>query len=137
MSTRKIRLSFRILISCFLVFTLSGCMTHGGTVPRNGPTMADVYETAMNQSNGATLEQMRQRVQSPVAYTGNTQISGYTRTANNEIENLFPTLPNPELVMYIYPHLVGDDEAPVPGYSTAFTLYEREHFALPGEIQPQ
>ena len=29
----------------------------------------------------------------------------YTRTAANEIRNLFPRLPNPDLVMYVYPHL--------------------------------
>ncbi len=29
----------------------------------------------------------------------------YTRTAANEIRNLFPRLPNPDLVLYVYPHL--------------------------------
>lgn len=138
MTIRKIHSPMRILISSlFSLGLLTGCMAHGGAVPRNGPTMADVYETAMNQSNGDSLVQVRQQIQTPVAYSGANQLNAYTRTANNEIENLFPTLPNPELVMYIYPHLVGDDQAPIPGYSTAFSLYEREHYALPGEVQPQ
>jgi conjugative transfer region lipoprotein (TIGR03751 family) len=36
--------------------------------------------------------------------------------------------------MYVYPHLSRQDEAPVPGYSTAFELYEKAHYALPGEL---
>jgi conjugative transfer region lipoprotein (TIGR03751 family) len=43
----------------------------------------------------------------------------------------FPRLPNPDLVMYVYPHLAGT-QAPVPGYSTVFPLYESQ-YALPGE----
>ncbi|MGH7395628.1 MAG: TIGR03751 family conjugal transfer lipoprotein, partial [Candidatus Methylomirabilales bacterium] len=52
--------------------------------------------------------------------------------AHTEIEALFPALPNPQLVLYVYPHL-GEDGAPVPGYATAFPLYERVEYALPGE----
>ncbi len=48
----------------------------------------------------------------------------------------FRRLPNPTLLMWIHPHFVGDNEAPVPGYVTAFFLYVRDHFALPGEWAP-
>jgi conjugative transfer region lipoprotein (TIGR03751 family) len=58
----------------------------------------------------------------------------YTRTAYNEIEALFVRLPNPDLIMYVFPHLASDDQVPVPGYSTVFPLYERVIYALPGEI---
>jgi conjugative transfer region lipoprotein (TIGR03751 family) len=57
----------------------------------------------------------------------------YTRTAANEIEQLFPRLPNPDLVMYVYPHLSGNEPVPVPGYSTVFPFYSRIQYALPGE----
>lgn len=58
----------------------------------------------------------------------------YTRTAANEIYSTFAKLANPDLVMYVYPHLAGPQESlPVPGYSTVFTLYSRAQFALPGE----
>lgn len=57
----------------------------------------------------------------------------YTRSAQNEIYNLFPRLPNPDLVMYVYPHMVGTEPAPVPGYSTVFPFFSRVQYAMPGE----
>jgi conjugative transfer region lipoprotein (TIGR03751 family) len=61
------------------------------------------------------------------------QNAAYTRTASNEIYSLFPRLPNPDLVMYVFPHLAGNEPAPVPGYSTAFPFYSRTQYAMPGE----
>ena len=57
----------------------------------------------------------------------------YTRTARNEVYRQFQRLPNPDLVMYVYPHLVGTDPVPVPGYTTVFPLYQRVQYAMPGE----
>jgi conjugative transfer region lipoprotein (TIGR03751 family) len=57
----------------------------------------------------------------------------YTRTAANEIHRQFHRLPNPDLVMYVFPHLAGSDPVPVPGYSTVFPLYQRVQYAMPGE----
>jgi conjugative transfer region lipoprotein (TIGR03751 family) len=68
--------------------------------------------------------------------TGNKDVdlAGYTRDVNSEIEQQFPRLPNPTLVMYVYPHLSTDSRLPVPGYSTAFPFYERPEYAMPGEL---
>src|SRR3546814_20330157 len=49
----------------------------------------------------------------------------YTRTARNEVYRQFHRLPNPDLVMYVYPHLAGSDTVPVPGYTTVFSTDER------------
>lgn len=57
----------------------------------------------------------------------------YTRTAANEIRVLFPRLPNPDIGIFIYPHLATRNEVPVPGYATVIPLYERVQYALPGE----
>ena len=59
---------------------------------------------------------------------------GYTRSAVTEIDNLFPTLPNPILVMHVFAHLSSTENTPVPGYATAFPMYERIEFAMPGEL---
>lgn len=59
--------------------------------------------------------------------------AGYSRTAENEIRSQFRRLPNPNLVMYVFPHLAGSEQVPVPGYSTVFPLHQRVHYALPGE----
>ncbi len=58
---------------------------------------------------------------------------GYTRTAANELELLFPRLPNPDVYVYVPAHLATELRIPVPGYTTAVPLYDRVEYALPGE----
>ena len=58
---------------------------------------------------------------------------GYTRTAANELELLFPRLPNPDIFIYVPAHLATELRIPVPGYTTAVPLYDRVEYALPGE----
>ena len=66
--------------------------------------------------------------------SGAAPLEGYTRDAYNEIETTFPRLPNPTLVMYVFPHLATEERVPVPGYATTFPMYERVEYALPGEV---
>lgn len=138
MITHKITLTrctwINATLSLLAALILSACATAGDTMPQGGPTMVQMYEEAMQQSNVATLDQARTQIASPQNYNGTTNLSAYTRTTENETNNLFPLLPNPQVVMYIYPHLAGQDEAPVPGYSTAFTLFEKEHYAMTNEV---
>ncbi|MCH8945078.1 MAG: TIGR03751 family conjugal transfer lipoprotein, partial [Proteobacteria bacterium] len=61
-------------------------------------------------------------------------LAGYLRDAFNELEAHFPRLPNPTLVMYVFPHLVGEERVPVPGYATTFPMYRQVEYALPGEV---
>ncbi|WP_134611809.1 TIGR03751 family conjugal transfer lipoprotein, partial [Pseudomonas aeruginosa] len=51
----------------------------------------------------------------------------------NEVYRQFQRLPNPDLVMYVYPHLAGTAPVPIPGYTTVFPLYQRVQYAMPGE----
>jgi conjugative transfer region lipoprotein (TIGR03751 family) len=62
--------------------------------------------------------------------------SAYLREATNEIDTRFPRLPNPAVVMYVFPHLAEAEGVPVPGYVTTFPMYERVEYALPGEVPP-
>ena len=59
----------------------------------------------------------------------------YTREVATEIDNLFPRLDNPDIVIYVYPHLATRTRAPIPGYSTVIPLYDQVHYRLPGESQ--
>ena len=92
--------------------------------------MADVYEEAIQRSDGKDLTVLRQQVAN---VDGDMQFAADTRTMQNEVNHLFPLLPNPELVMYVFPHLVTSEQLPVPGYTTAFSLYEKNYYAMPGE----
>ena len=59
------------------------------------------------------------------------ELAGYTRERVSETQQLFPTIANPVIVMYVYPHMVGD--MPIPGYSTGIRMYDKDQFAMPGE----
>lgn len=130
---------FRCLIwISMLCWILTGCSTDKETMlPHGEQTMLDIWNDAASQGTQLQLLDARQPLHRPLDQTN---ISAsfqerYTRTAANEIRNLFPRLPNPDLVLYVYPHLSGTEQAPVPGYSTVFPFYQRVQYALPGERQ--
>jgi|CXWL01.1.fsa_nt_gi conjugative transfer region lipoprotein (TIGR03751 family) len=119
---------------------LTGCVNTSkeAILPQTGPTMKDVYDRhfagnghdkALVSSHSMATPLGNRRIGTAV-----TDLSGYTRESFNETRHLFQRLPNPDLVMYVYPHLSGPEGNPVPGYSTVFPFYETVHYALPGEV---
>lgn len=133
---------------------LAACASKDKVLPQDGPTMLDIYyghfegrpptpETAAAQESGAGAPgALRQRAlgvardRLALREEGNgIELAGYTRSVETETRALFPTLPNPQIVLYVYPHLAGPERLPVPGYSTAFGLYPRTEYSLPGETQ--
>ncbi|VBR78036.1 TIGR03751 family conjugal transfer lipoprotein [Burkholderia pseudomallei] len=136
------RISTSAMIAACLVL-LAGCATTKDRVlPHSDATMLDIW----NQQTGgapdaaqATRQLMdaREALRRPLTHADETSTpddnARYTRTAQNEITQLFHRLPNPDLVMYVFPHLAGTHPTPVPGYSTVFPFYERVHYAMPGE----
>ncbi|KIP18693.1 putative signal recognition particle GTPase [Burkholderia sp. MSHR3999] len=136
------QISTSALIAACLVL-LAGCATTKDKVlPHGDATMLDIW----NQQTGgganaaeATRQVMdaREALRRPLTPADQATAAGdnasYTRTAENEIQSLFHRLPNPDMVMYVFPHLAGTHPTPVPGYSTVFPFYERVHYAMPGE----
>ena len=115
---------------------LAGCVSTKDTVlPRDGPSMKAIYEGHVHEMNADNPQVIRGELGSRSIVSGDAALHGYTRDAFNEIDVLFPRLPNPTLVMYIFPHLAGEAGAPVPGYTTAFPMYEQVEYALPGEVR--
>jgi len=121
----------RLISAVFLLTSLLGC-THPGSILRNdGLTMSDLIvdgrriDSRGSQSRGAKALLRESRA------PRSTQ--SYTRDSLNEIDQLFPTLPNPEIAIYIFPHLATKDRVPVPGYTTSISLYSNDEYALPGE----
>ncbi|MCY4029640.1 MAG: hypothetical protein OXH75_25410 [Acidobacteria bacterium] len=49
------------------------------------------------------------------------------------VERTFPRLANPDVLVYVYPHVATPLGVGVPGYLTALPLFERIEYALPGE----
>ena len=130
---------------------LSGCATsQKDMLPTNGTTMAEIWqgattgagapdngsESSSSKSHTTNLQRARSALRRPLASGDPTaERAAYTRTAANEIHSQFSRLPNPDLTMYIFPHLSGGsgEQVPVPGYTTVFPLYDRPHYGQPGE----
>ena len=117
---------------------LAGCAsTKEAVLPQDGPSMKAIYEGHVQEMNARDPHVIRHALGNRPVLTGEAALEGYTRDAFNEIDVLFPRLPNPSLVMYVFPHLAGEAHAPVPGYATAFPMYEQVEYALPGEVTGQ
>ncbi|VFR21483.1 putative lipoprotein [plant metagenome] len=123
---------------------LAGCATSKEKLlPHGDNTMMDVWQQNAGDGGGAgqtarrQLLDARQNLRRSLTETdvqaAPAEQTRYTRTARNEVHRQFQRLPNPDLVMYVYPHLAGTDPVPVPGYTTVFPLYQRVQYAMPGE----
>ena len=126
-------------IGTYLVIAMlgTGCSTSKDELlPHGDNTMMDVWDQGASGSGNSTssrqLLDARQDLRRPLE-AGETDNAKFTRTAQNEIYSQFKRLPNPDLVMYVFPHLAGSDPAPIPGYTTVFPLYQRVQYAMPGE----
>lgn len=98
--------------------SLTGCSSMAGNVvPQKGPSMEHVYDSMEVEKNSNIVK----------------RTNLHSITLANMTDNTFHKLPNPELKMYVYPHLAGTEEVPIPGYYTAFNAYTRDHYALPSE----
>jgi conjugative transfer region lipoprotein (TIGR03751 family) len=101
--------------------SLSACSSmSGNVVPEKGPTMEQVYDSM--DITEATYKTKYNPANSRPSLRLNTA------------DYVFHKVPNPELKMYVYPHLAGKDEVPIPGYYTVFNSYSQDHYALPNEL---
>lgn len=141
------RIWIKGLATLAIALVLNGCSTSKEKLlSHDGQTMLDIWneETGGSARGGQTARQLldaRQSLRRPLAEVdmevdmkaAPAVNASYTRTAQNEIYRQFHRLPNPDLVMYVFPHLAGTDPAPIPGYTTVFPLYQRVQYAMPGE----
>lgn len=112
---------------------LLGCSVAGprsSPLPQEGPTMVDIYRQHMQQEVGDSAQAVRERL--PLREATERDPGKLKRTALASIENRFPRLYNPDLVMYVMPHL-SKSKYPVPGYVTVFPMYEAVEYTMPGE----
>jgi conjugative transfer region lipoprotein (TIGR03751 family) len=115
---------------------LAGCAgTKESLLPQGGPTMLEIYQQHFERMQTETAKGgPRTRLPLRPLAPEDGDLAGYTRTADTEVQSLFPRLPNPTLVMYVFPHLSTEEGHPVPGYATSFPMYERAQYVLPGEV---
>ena len=114
---------------------LGGCAsTKEAVLPQDGPSMQAIYDAYLRETAAQDPSVVREALGCRGVRPGEGDLAGYSREAFNELDVTFPRLPNPSLVMYVFPHLAGPERTPVPGYATTFPMYERIEYALPGEV---
>lgn len=124
-----------IVIIGWISLALGGCAsTKESVLPQDGPSMKAIYDTHFEGMGADDPYVLRRELGTRPLGDDDIDLAGYSRTAHTELKTIFPRLPNPTLVMYVFPHLAGSERVPVPGYATTFTLYERVEYALPGEV---
>lgn len=105
----------RRLSTLALISLLAACsQMSGNVVPETGPTMEQVYDS---RTQSEPIDRPKH----------------HTSLQSNNVLHDFHKLPNPELKMYIYPHLAGKEQLPIPGYYTVFNGYTQDRYALANE----
>lgn len=124
------------LAALMITLLVAGCATsQEALMPVGDTTMMEIWQNQAGHSTGErrlldVRSELRRPLESPELVSEQLR---YSRDASNEIYSQFRRLPNPDLVMYVFPHLAGSEQVPVPGYSTVFPLYQRTQYAMPGE----
>lgn len=152
---RQQRLITTAVTALVIFMNMSGCTSHQ-VLRDSGPDIQEVYtrhiggqrgaparpddpedaEASSRDNNGSSPDKKSEHrkidaIMRPVA-DDRADLADYTRHAANEIEQLFPLLPNPQLVLYVFPHFTAKGR-PVPGYTTVFRMYEKDEYGMPGE----
>ncbi len=127
----------RLLFVMSVALVLSGCATSKEELlPAGEQTMLELWQGKTAGGGQRHALAARETLRRPLTVTEqqgmNAEAYSYSRTQESEISQQFPRLPNPDMVMYVFPHLAGGT-SPVPGYSTVFPFYSRTQYALSGE----
>lgn len=145
MAWNKPKLNHSAFSLAMVVSLLTGCSVMGPResplreVTEGSPTVLDVYRGNGTQGQAKTKESARDRLvrdsrARPIA-AGDERTQRYW-SALEPMQQRFARVPNPDLVMVVFPHLARG-KYPVPGYVTAFPMYETTEYALPGEVAEQ
>ncbi len=117
------------LLVLAIVPLLAGCLSSGKKLLNDptAPKMSAVF-------TGSVSNTIPQKSKKPLSNRLSFDTSEYFRTHTNETENLFKRLPNPDLVVFVFPHFTSSSEkVPIPGYSTVIPMYGKIHYAMPGD----
>ncbi|PHV19193.1 TIGR03751 family conjugal transfer lipoprotein [Janthinobacterium sp. BJB446] len=118
------------------IVSLQGCSVSGpreSPLPRNGPKMIDIYERHVEENSGRASSAQSELPRRP--YDEPARENGSDVGLVGAMYSRFARLPNPDIEMYVYPHL-AKGKYPVPGYVTVFPMFESVQYALPGEVAP-
>ena len=118
------------LISLLLV---TGCVSnHTSVLPTEARTTAEIMTSHVNGDAVTSNYRISRELHVP-AHSGVSSSSSQIEDLNRDFQRVI----NPDIIGFVYAHRAGD--TPVPGYTTIFKLYDKEHYALnhDGYLQPR
>ncbi|KAF5291918.1 hypothetical protein FQA39_LY19400 [Lamprigera yunnana] len=109
-------------------------------VTKGSPTVLDVYrgtayrDEVERQKRITPQDRMREQTNARPVNPGDELTLRYW-SAVEPMQQRFARVPNPDLVMVVYPHLARGPVARLPRLLwTVFPMYEQTQYALPGEV---
>ena len=119
-------MQMRQLSTAVIALLISACASKESVIPQPEHTMQTLY----HQSSGGQQQNLR-LLTSSAATQDDVNVNAYVLHDSPRAD--FQLLPNPTLFMFVQTHLTADG-SPVPGYITEFKMFERDEYALPGEV---
>lgn len=111
---------------------LISCAGSPGLIPRGGPTAQQTYEShvsgSLPESSITTSQGEIISALPPATYAVDAS------ALREQLRREFPLVPNPEFIGYVIGR-VNERGTPIPTYPVIFKLYERDHYAQPGEAR--
>ena len=132
----------KIITMALSSLCLASCATKPPTPPIDAPSVEESYLAAMSGQTNHVVHQGNNSSSSRKYYRKNNKIDLPTLKGAMQNPNIlarqaednkdFLMLPNPQVMLYIYPHF--QDGLPIHGNWTTFAMYSSNHYALPSEI---
>jgi conjugative transfer region lipoprotein (TIGR03751 family) len=126
---------------CAVLLALGACSVTGpresplNEVTKDSPSALDIYRnTPLPTPLAPQARENLQTQGNTMAITAQDARKSPYWSPLEPLRSRFTRVPNPDLVMVVYPHL-AKGKYPVPGYVTVFPMYEENLYALPGEIE--
>lgn len=121
----------KIIMSLISVIFLCSCSSYKlgrNVIPVEGRTIQDIYK---DSSDSHRYRNIKEEINySPEEHES---MEKYFRSESMALNNNFKLAYNPEIYMFVFPHLSTKEGVPIPAYMTKFKMYSKDYWALPGE----
>lgn len=115
-----------VLIS---LLVLGGCSSKERIIPTSDVSAEQVLDATMGGG------QRDYRIMTTPAMAG-VQPDLDVYELHNSPKPRYQLLPNPTLYIFVPAHISGNSRMPVPAYITETKMFDRDEYALPGELYP-
>lgn len=118
----------QIMAAIVVLISITGCASKDDIIPKSDKTGAEVYYEFMGQQEGRDLRIYT----TPQTMGSEPDMDAYV--LHNTPNPGYKLLPNPTLYLFVPAHITNRDRVPVPAYITEYKMFERDEYALPGEV---